>query len=72
MATGTVLKMKFDTIAGSKTWTFKYAKPSAGLANVKALGAAMIANGSIYAYPPVALTEAREVVTTEQVYDLED
>lgn len=72
MASGTVLKMKFDTMAGSKTWTFKYAKPSAGAAAVKALGAAMIANGSIYAHPPVALTEAREVITTESVYDLED
>ena len=72
MASGTVLKLTFDTMGGSKTWTFKHARPSAGSANVKALGAAMVANGSIYNHPPTALTKAVEVTTSESVYDLED
>lgn len=74
MPYSTVLKMKFDTMGGSKTWSFKYAK-SAGsmtLANVKALGQAMITNGSIYQHHPTALTDARIVTTTEDVFDLED
>lgn len=72
MASGTVLKMTFDTLAGQKTWTFKYARPSTSVANVKALGQAMITNGSIYNHQPTALVKALEVTTTESVYDLED
>lgn len=70
MAGGTNLKLKFDTMSGSKTWTFKYAKPSAGSANVKALAQAMITNGSIYDTVPIAIREIKEVTTTENVYDL--
>lgn len=72
MASGTVLKMTFDTLAGQKTWTFKYARPSAGSASVKALGAAMIANGTIYNHQPTNLVKALEVTTTESVYDLDE
>lgn len=72
MATGTVLKMTFDTMGGQKTWTFKYAKPSTTVANVKALGQAMVTNGSIYNHPPTALVKAIQVTTTESVYDLDD
>lgn len=71
MAAGTSLKMKFDTMSGSKTWTFKYAKSGATLANIKALGAAMIANGTILENQPVRLTDARTVTTSENVYDLD-
>lgn len=70
MASGTKLQLQFETATGSKTWTFNYAKTSAGIQNVKALGAAMIANGSIYEAPPLVLKTAKEVTTTENVYDL--
>lgn len=74
MAVTTVLKMKFDTMRGSKTWSFKYAKSASSIASadVKALGQAMITNGSIYRYHPTALTDARVVTTTEDVFDLDD
>ena len=70
MATGTTLKMTFDTLSGEKTWTFKYAKPNATVQNVKALGAAMISNGAIYPHPPLVLKAAKTVTTTENDYDL--
>lgn len=70
MAEGTSLKLKFDTMSGSRTWTFRRAKPSAGLANIKALGQAMIDNGEIYESRPVTLVSAIEVTTSENVYDL--
>ena len=70
MAAGTSLKMKFDTMSGSKTWSFSYANAGATAANIKALGAAMIANGSILTNVPVRLTEAKTVTTSEHVYDI--
>lgn len=70
MATSTRLKLTFETGAGSKTWSFNYAKGAATTANVKALGAAMIANGSIYENPPLVFKAAKVVVTTESDYDL--
>lgn len=70
MAAGTKLQLTFDTMGGSKTHTFNYAQPNSGTVNVKALGQAMINNGSIYTYPPLRLTAAKEVTTSENNYDL--
>lgn len=70
MADSTTLKMTFETSTGKKTWSFKYAKPALATQNVKSLGAAMIANGSVYANQPLALTAAKMVTTTEEDYDL--
>ena len=64
MAAGTHLKMVFETGFGQKTWTFKYAKPSATAANIKDLGNTMIANGSIYNFPPLQLVSAQLETTT--------
>lgn len=71
MASGNTLKMQFDTLSGTKTWSFKYAKAAATTANVKALGTAMISNGEIYTNPPLVLKSAKMVVTTETEYDIE-
>lgn len=71
MAEGVRLQLTFDTMAGSRTWSFNYAKPSSGLVNVKALGQAMIENGSIFTNVPTRLTAAKEVVTSENVYDID-
>lgn len=71
MADGVVLKMKFDTMSGSKTWSFKYANPSATATIVKNLATAMIENGSILQYSPVRLADARLVVTSETVYSID-
>lgn len=70
MASGVSLKMKFDTMSGSKTWSYKYADPSATVSQVKALGQAMIENGSIYQNVPMKLVSAIQVVTEENEYDL--
>lgn len=72
MAEGTSLQLKFETMSGIKTWTFKHAKPSAGRAKIKTLMSGMIENGSIYEYPPIRAYSAKEVTTTENVYDLDD
>lgn len=71
MAAGTSLKLQFETMAGLKTWTFNYAKPSSGLVNVKALMQAMITNGSIFENPPIKAAAAKEVTTSENIYDIE-
>lgn len=70
MAAGTQLKMQFDTLSGTKTWTYNYAKTSATANQVKALGAAMITNGEIYNTPPLVLKSAKLVTTTESEFDL--
>lgn len=70
MASGTTLKMQFDTLSGTKTWSFKYGKSTATASNIKALGSSMIANGSIYTNPPLVLRSAKMVVTTETEFDI--
>ncbi len=71
MASGTSLKLKFDTMSGSKTWTFANAKASTTTQAVKTLGATMIANASLFEFQPVTLREARLVTTTEDAFDLD-
>lgn len=70
MASGTSLKLKFDTMRGSRTWTYKYFDASTTAQQVKTLGQAMIDNGSIYEAVPVALVSAIQVTTAESAYDL--
>lgn len=70
MASGIALKMKFDTMRGSKTWTYKYAKASATAEQVKTAAQAMIDNGSVYEAVPIKLVSAIQVVTEETAYDL--
>lgn len=71
MAEGVVLKMKFDTMSGSRTWSFKNAKSNASVSDIKALGNAMIQNAPFFTAQPVKLADARVVTTTENVYDLD-
>lgn len=70
MASGVAIKMKFDTMRGSKTWTYNNAKPSATADMVKTAAQAMIDNGSVYEYVPIKLASAVKVVTEESTYDL--
>lgn len=70
MAAGTRLEITFDTMGGSKTASFAYAKPGATETAVKALAQAIIANGSIFQNPPIRATAAKTVTTSENVYDL--
>lgn len=70
MAAGTKLQITFDTMSGSKTATFNYAKPGATEAAVKALAQTIITNGDIFANPPIRATAAKTVTTSENEYDL--
>jgi len=66
----TRLVLQFDTISGRKSWSFNNASPSATVASVKALGAAMISNASFFTDEPLALVSAKTVTTSENEYDL--
>ena len=71
MAAGTKLVLAFETSSGSTTsFTFSYAKPSATVAQVKALMNSMITNGATFQNVPVTSKSAKLVTTTEQEYDL--
>lgn len=71
MAESTTLKLKFDTMSGSRTWSFKNAKASATAEQVKNLGNVMVAAGDFFSSQPVRLVEAKIVTTTESAYDLD-
>ena len=67
------LVLRFGTLSGEKTWTFSEAKDSGiTVAQVKNLMDVMIANGSIYQYPPLSKLSAKLVRTSEDVYNLAD
>lgn len=71
MAAGTKLVLGFETSAGRNLiMSFNYAKPSSGLVNIKALMNGIIANSEIFATPPATAVSAKEVTTTENIYDL--
>ena len=73
MAAGTRLELEFETSSGGKMiLTYNYAKPSAGLANIKALMNGIITNKDIFARQPATAVSAKEVTTSENIYDLED
>ena len=73
MAAGTKLVLGFENSTGnSVSMTYNYAKPSAGLANIKALMAGIIANNVIFANSPVTAVSAKEVTTSENIYDLSE
>ena len=70
MASGVAIKMKFDTMSGSRTWTYNHADSSATVQQVKAAAQAMIDNGSVYQSVPIKLVSAVQVVTSESAYDI--
>lgn len=69
-SSGTVLQMKFGTTAGTKTWSYKYAKPATTREQILALSSAMIANGIIYREQPLRLVSAELVTTTVTTVDV--
>lgn len=66
------LQLKFGTVDGVKTWSFAESKTSPSVQSVKNLVNTIIANGSIYKYVPLEIRSASTIITTENVYDLED
>ena len=64
--------LTFSTTEGEKNFSYNYANPDATSANVKALGTALITNGSIFTTPPLELKAAKLVTTTEDDYDISD
>lgn len=70
MAAGTKLQLVFGTASGQKTFSYNYANASASTASVKLLMSTMIANGSVYKYPPLTAVSAKFQITTESEVDL--
>lgn len=70
MAAGTKLILRFGTTSGEKNFTFNYGDANTAVSDIKALMNAMIANGSIFRYPPVTAISARAQVTTETTFDI--
>ena len=70
MASSVSLQLKFGTMSGTKTWNIKYAKEDATTANIKNLMDVMIANGSVYKYPPMTKESALIIKKTETEVDL--
>lgn len=64
------IQFTFGTLAGAKTWTFSNADSDATDSAVKNAAQVMIANGSIYKYPPLTAESAKIVITTEKIFDL--
>lgn len=61
---GLTLKLKFGTLYGEKTFSYKYAKNDVSPNDVKALMDGMIENGSIFKYPPLAKVSANLEITS--------
>ncbi len=71
MAAGTKLQLKFETMAGIKTWNFNYAKSEPTDQQVRTAMQAMITNGSVFEHPPIRASSAKTITTTETVFDIE-
>ena len=71
MAAGTKLSITYQTADGNaKTLSYSYVNPNVQASTVKALTAALVTNGSIFASPPVSIKSAKTVETTENDIDL--
>ncbi len=66
------LVLTFGTMGGDKNFSYNYASTDATPATVKALGTAIVTNGSVFEDTPVSLKAAKLVTTTEEEYDLSD
>ncbi len=64
------LVLEFEGTTGAARFSFNYADPETTTANVKALMAGLIANGSLFENPPTVAKAAKIVTTTETDYDL--
>lgn len=68
----TKLVLKMGTASGVKTWSFNYANPSVTAQQIKSFMNTMIANGSIYRYPPLTRDSAQLLTTSETNIDVSD
>lgn len=70
MAAGSKLILRFGTASGEKNFSYNYGNSSAPASDVKAAMNAMIANGSIFKYPPLTIISAKVEVTSVTEFDL--
>lgn len=71
MADSVRLKLGYkDALGNARNFTFSNAKEDASESDVQALSAGLIANGGIFANPPVTAVDAYIVKTTETEIDL--
>lgn len=64
MPTKLVLDFK-DAGGANRRWSFNYADSDVTSQQVTSLMDGMIANGSVFTYPPISKTAAKLVITTE-------
>lgn len=70
MASSTKIVFRFGTTSGEKNFTYNYGNDEVSGATVKATMNTMIANGSIFRYPPLTIISAKTVITTESDIDV--
>lgn len=70
MASGSKLILRFGTTSGEKNFTFNYGDEESTSANIKALGAAIISNGSIFRFVPLTFISAKVEVTTTTEFNI--
>lgn len=71
MAAGSKLILRFGTTSGEKNFTYNYGNSQAPAMDVKAAMQAMIANGSIFKYPPLTAISAKVEVTTSTEFNID-
>lgn len=59
------LVLKCGTATGTRTYTLKYINPDIAVNNVRSIATALVENGSCLKYPPLSVTSA-SIVTTSQ------
>lgn len=70
MADTVRLILTMESSGTDRNFSYNYANAETTAAQVKALGASLVDNGSFFEYPPTALKAARIVTTTTEEYDL--
>lgn len=71
MADISTIIFTFSTSDGEKKMSFKYANPEVTSATIRTTAAAIIANGSIFEFPPTEVTKAILRTVTEDEFELE-
>lgn len=68
----TKVTFNVGTTNGPKNMTFNRVKSNANSSLYKAMADALVANGSIYKYPPLVINYCKLTTTTETMVDVSD
>lgn len=64
------LVLTMESSGTDRNFSYNYADAETTTTQVKALGAALIDNGSFFEYPPTALKAAKLITTTTSEYNI--